>query len=63
MAQHKCAAVDCEEQIPSQLLMCRPHWFAVPKPIRDEIWRAYRNEGVLSEAYIEAVTAARGSLV
>lgn len=38
--------------------MCRPHWRGLPKPLRDEIWRAYRYESVLSEAYGNATDAA-----
>lgn len=60
---HNCAAKGCSEEIPDHLLMCRSHWFSVPKPIRDEIWEAYRKEGVLSESYVNAVTAAREALV
>lgn len=39
-------------------LMCRTHWFQVPKGLRDEVWDAYRNEGVMSERYVEARDAA-----
>lgn len=35
-------------------LMCKPHWYSVPKQLRDELWDAYRNQGVLSEEYGEA---------
>jgi hypothetical protein len=23
-------------------VFCRPHWFGLPKPLRDAIWDAYR---------------------
>ena len=25
------------------LLMCRRHWYMVPKPLRDAIWQTYRD--------------------
>jgi len=37
-----CHAVGCSERIPRNMLMCKPHWFKVPKPLRDEIWRTYK---------------------
>lgn len=59
---HECAAEDCIEQCPSHFLMCRAHWYRVPRAIRQEVWRAYKTEGVLSEAYVDAVDAAVASL-
>lgn len=38
--------------------MCRPHWYSVPKLLRDEVWDSYRRDGVLSERYLEARDAA-----
>lgn len=42
---------------------CRPHWFALPKAIRDAIWQAYQpgQEMTLtpSRAYVEAARAAQ----
>lgn len=43
-------------------MMCRQHWFQVPKPIRDEVWRAFKEEGVLSDAYLDAYEAAVASV-
>lgn len=42
MSQHLCHAVDCNERIPPNLLMCGPHWYVVPATLRTLIWRAYR---------------------
>ena len=39
---HTCHATDCEVSVPPEMWGCRTHWFMVPKPIRDRIWRAYR---------------------
>jgi hypothetical protein len=54
----ECPVDGCEERHPRSLMMCRDHWFAVPKPLRDEVWESYRHEGVLSERYGEARDAA-----
>lgn len=39
---HRCHARGCEEIVPPHLLICRKHWFMVPKPLRKEVWRTYR---------------------
>ncbi|HEV2185919.1 MAG TPA: hypothetical protein VGR70_01850 [Stellaceae bacterium] len=39
---HHCHALHCEEEVPPQMLMCRRHWFLVPKPLRQEVWRLYQ---------------------
>lgn len=39
---HTCHADGCSREVPPRLFMCRPHWYLVPKPLRDEIWRHYR---------------------
>jgi hypothetical protein len=38
---HRCHAVDCDEKVRPRLLMCRKHWYMVPKAIRDEVLRLY----------------------
>lgn len=43
--QSVCSAGGCCSSIPRGRLMCRPHWFALPKPLRDAInenWKARR---------------------
>lgn len=55
---HRCAAPGCEEQIGNHLLMCRTHWYQVPKPIRDKVFRTYRNRTSDFGAYMEAVEEA-----
>lgn len=39
---HHCHATGCSEEVPPEMWGCRRHWFMVPKPIRDRIWRFYR---------------------
>jgi hypothetical protein len=61
----ECPVEGCTNQHDRSLLMCRPHWFMVPKPLRDELWGAYRStEGILGERYSKArdacIAAAEG---
>jgi hypothetical protein len=39
---HHCHATACRAPVPPAMFMCRPHWFSVPKRLRDEVWRTYR---------------------
>lgn len=38
---HTCHAPHCVRQVPPHLFACREHWYALPKKIRDAIWRVY----------------------
>lgn len=38
---HHCHAEGCGVAVPPAMWGCRKHWFMVPKPLRDEIWRLY----------------------
>lgn len=37
-----CAATPCAVTVQPGMLMCREHWFSVPKVLRDSIWRTWR---------------------
>ena len=39
---HTCHWPGCTKEVPPALWGCRMHWFALPKHLRDEIWRTYR---------------------
>lgn len=40
-----CPVNGCDEQLEkSWNLCCKSHWFALPKPLRDEVWRLYKAE-------------------
>lgn len=60
---HGCHWPGCEAQCPPAKWGCSRHWFTLPKPMRDRIWRAYRagQEEDLrpSESYFEAARAAQ----
>lgn len=58
---HGCHWPGCTRQVPSAMWGCKPHWFALPKHLRDAIWRTYRvgQEETLSpsSAYLDAADA------
>jgi hypothetical protein len=39
---HHCHWPGCNQQVAPARWGCRAHWFALPKHLRDRIWRAYR---------------------
>jgi hypothetical protein len=39
---HRCHWPHCPREVPPKKWGCRSHWFALPKHLRDEIWRTYR---------------------
>jgi len=39
---HRCPAPGCPVEVPPEELACSRHWYSIPKPLRDELWRAYR---------------------
>lgn len=39
---HHCHARGCEVAVPPKIFMCRRHWYALPKPMRDAVWATYR---------------------
>lgn len=56
----KCAHPRCDVEAASGQLACKPHWFQLPKPLRDAIWETWRNrarDGM--RAYSENVLSAR----
>lgn len=56
---HPCRIPQCGTQIPLDYLMCRPHWWAVPRPIRQAVWDTWRGgAGVLDPGYRAAVRVA-----
>ncbi len=39
---HTCHWPGCDKQVPPAMWGCKPHWFALPKTLRDRVWGAYR---------------------
>lgn len=65
---YDCAILGCGRRIPTSQLMCREHWFMVPKPVRDRVnaawwltpdWRALENPEYMAarQEAIDAVVA------
>lgn len=42
MPRHTCHWPGCNKAVPPKLWGCKPHWFRLPKPLRDRIWATYR---------------------
>lgn len=38
---HTCHWPGCQVQVPPAMWGCKPHWFKLPKRLRDAIWAAY----------------------
>lgn len=58
---HDCAATGCAIRLPAHVLMCRPHWGLVPRPLQTEIWKHYRpgqTAATASTQYLQAVLVA-----
>jgi hypothetical protein len=55
----RCPVPGCREQIDPSRLMCRRHWYLVPKQVRDLVWATWRSgQGALSKEHLEAVRMA-----
>lgn len=39
--KHTCHWPGCERQVPPAMWGCKPHWFKLPKYLRDLIWATY----------------------
>ena len=62
----RCPVPGCEEQIDRSRLMCRRDWYAVPKRLRDRVWKTWRSGREASsrehrEAVLKAIAAARAA--
>lgn len=57
-SMHDCPAPGCSARVERSRLACVRHWYMIPKPLRDNVWNAYRYKGMGSEEHVEAVSAA-----
>lgn len=59
---HHCHARGCMVPTQPEMLMCRRHWFMVPRPLRARVWATYRpgqcDDKAPSEAWHAAAVAA-----
>jgi hypothetical protein len=54
-----CHVPHCNEQIDPSRLMCRRHWYRVPKQLRDQVWATWQSgRGTLSSEHQSAVRMA-----
>ena len=42
MTSHPCPVSGCSRNVAAHMLMCRPHWYQVPLPLRNAVWAAWR---------------------
>lgn len=61
--RHTCHARNCEVAVPREMLMCRKHWFMVPRALRAAVLQNYRRGqcddwSMVSSSYIAAQKAA-----
>ena len=55
----RCPVPGCHAQIDPSRLMCRCHWYLVPKQIRDRVWATWRSgQGAFSSEHMETVRLA-----
>lgn len=38
---HICHWPGCTREVTPKMWGCKPHWFALPKELRDQIWESY----------------------
>ena len=52
----RCPVSGCRERIDPSRLMCRDHWYLVPKDLRDMVWATWRSgEGALNPEHLHAI--------
>jgi hypothetical protein len=60
---HKCPGPGCTARVADHMLMCRPHWYQVPRALRNDVWAAWDNGmGAGTIEHTEAITAAIDAL-
>lgn len=56
--KHTCHATGCTIEVPRDMLMCKHHWFMVPKDIRARVWKYFTPGqcvgGSIDEEWIQA---------
>jgi hypothetical protein len=58
-SSNRCLVPNCRKRIDQSRLMCRDHWYLVPRQLRDRIWATWRSgDGARSPEHREAVLLA-----
>lgn len=61
--ERRCRIEGCIRIHRRNLFCCPVHWWKIPKPMRDEIWRTYRNgDGIFESDYLQACENAEAYL-
>ena len=56
---HECPAKGCTQAVSPSMLMCRPHWYMVPRPLRNAVYSAWADgRGAGTPAHRAAILAA-----
>jgi hypothetical protein len=56
---HECPVKGCPQRVSPSMLMCRQHWYMVPKPLREAVYAAWQDgAGAGSPAHRAAMKAA-----
>ena len=56
---YRCPIPGCGDLIDPSRLMCRRHWYRVPKQLRDQVWATWRSgQGTQSREHHEVVSMA-----
>lgn len=61
-ATRRCRIEGCENQHQRSMFCCQTHWYLLPKPMRDEIWRTVSNPGVMTNEFLQAAENAEAFL-
>ena len=60
----ECSIPRCHGHIDPSRLMCRAHWYMVPKDVRDQVWSTWRSgQGAFSREHQDAVRVAVAAVV
>lgn len=56
---HKCHTMGCDVEVDPKMLMCKTHWFELPRADRQLVWKLYVPGQEITKtpsvAYVEAV--------
>jgi hypothetical protein len=60
----RCPIPRCQDQIDPSRLMCRVHWYMIPKDLRDRVWFTWRSgHGAFSGEHKDAVRRALAAVL
>lgn len=63
LVHHVCHARQCMTPVDPKMLMCKRHWYMVPKELRDKVWATYRSgQEVTKDPSMEYLDAAQAAV-